>query len=369
LLGNRWKRSENTFIPSLICKPTCAHLFTSLVLTILSSRITTKSSKKYSTDLAKLTCAIISTCDYCNTSSQELHERIAGVIENEEHRSHANFEPIQQQFLISRSVGLAQLIARLDEEIAKPFASFSKINWSQESQTHDISAFYLACVDVFEQAAKMPLPNLARCLQPATCRVFFEKLVNWFVSKLRQTLWKFKLVPETGAEQLLLDLFAFRTYFSHKLPPVTWSPKDLAEWTSSVSKAVEGYETLLKVLLTPVEPVAPFVQSYLLLLADFELESFARLLELKGLVKRSDQLPYLDEFSRHAPPTPLGESPLHRRHSVQSIQSIKGSGAAWSKYYEMGEDFMQRLRSLSLSSISFRGYSRRPVTPQKPVNE
>lgn len=70
-------------------------------------------------------------------------------------------------------------------------------------------------------------------------------------------------------------------------------------------KATNHYELHLKVLLTPTEPVAPFVQSYLLLLTDFSTETFCRFLELKGISRKHDQQqPFLDEFFKHIPPTP-----------------------------------------------------------------
>lgn len=75
-------------------------------------------------------------------------------------------------------------------------------------------------------------------------------------------------------------------------------------WSQVVTKATDHYELYLKVLLTPSEPVAPFVQSYLLLLTDFSHENFCRFLEIKGITKRNDQQAFLDEFHKHVPPTP-----------------------------------------------------------------
>jgi hypothetical protein len=69
-------------------------------------------------------------------------------------------------------------------------------------------------------------------------------------------------------------------------------------------KATDHYELYLKVLLTPSEPVSPFVQSYLLLLTDLSHENFSQFLEIKGITRKSDQQAFLDEFYKHVPPTP-----------------------------------------------------------------
>lgn len=76
-------------------------------------------------------------------------------------------------------------------------------------------------------------------------------------------------------------------------------------WSQEVTKATNNYELHLKVLLTPIDPVAPFVQSYLLLLTDFSEEMFCKFLEIKGISRKHDQQrPFLDEFYKHIPPTP-----------------------------------------------------------------
>ena len=75
-------------------------------------------------------------------------------------------------------------------------------------------------------------------------------------------------------------------------------------WSQVVTKTTDHYELFLKVLLTPSEPVPPFVQSYLLLLTDFGHENFCKFLEIKGITRRSDQQAFLDEFYKHVPPTP-----------------------------------------------------------------
>ena len=46
--------------------------------------------------------------------------------------------------------------------------------------------------------------------------------------KLQSSLFKFKLVNEIAAEQLMIDLFDFRSYLTQQLVPSCWKAKELA---------------------------------------------------------------------------------------------------------------------------------------------
>lgn len=46
--------------------------------------------------------------------------------------------------------------------------------------------------------------------------------------KLQNSLFKFKFVNEIAAEQLMIDLFGFRSYFTQRQVPSNWKAKELA---------------------------------------------------------------------------------------------------------------------------------------------
>lgn len=122
-------------------------------------------------------------------------------------------------------------------------------------------------------------------------------------------------------------------------------------WSQVVTKATDHYELYLKVLLTPVEPVAPFVQSYLLLLTDFSQENFCRLLELKGISKRSEQQPFLDEFYKHVPPTP--------QELIENTRETTFSATVTSTPPTTSTSLFSRLKSsLNVVNVIKRSYTR-----------
>ncbi len=133
----------------------------------------------------------------------------------------------------------------------------------------------------------------------------------------------------------------------------------------------------MKVLLTPIDQYspAPFVQSYLLLLADFNLESFVRLLEIKGLVRRSDQGIFIEEFNKHIPPTPsdLNLSEPKKTNGFDFGFTFRTTGQVKTgietfntdkNYVDSGAStFLSRIKSsLNVVSAIKKSYTRKPKT-------
>lgn len=116
----------------------------------------------------------------------------------------------------------------------------------------------------------------------------------------------------------------------------------VCRWKLAVVQLTAQYELLVKILLTPAEPMHQFVQSYILLLTDSSSETFTRILAAKGVTKSAEQQLYLDEFNKHVPPTPSGESFL----KIEATQR----GPNWSDH------LMARIKDLGL--IQLRSYSR-----------
>ncbi len=86
-----------------------------------------------------------------------------------------------------------------------------------------------------------------------------------------------------------------------------------------------------------------FVQSYILLLTDSTAEAFCRVLTVKGVSKTAEQQVFLDEFNKHIPPTPSGESFLKQESSRIKVPN-------WSDH------LMSKLKDIGLSHL--RSYSR-----------
>lgn len=49
-----------------------------------------------------------------------------------------------------------------------------------------------------------------------------------FMKRLQNALFKFKVINEVAAEQLMIDLFSFRSFFTQRIVPSGWKAKELA---------------------------------------------------------------------------------------------------------------------------------------------
>lgn len=60
-------------------------------------------------------------------------------------------------------------------------------------------------------------------------------------------------------------------------------------------------ELLLKCVMSPTEPIVSFVDNYIKLMADYDINTFRMLLEMKGITKRSDLNNFLETFKTKIP--------------------------------------------------------------------
>jgi hypothetical protein len=60
-------------------------------------------------------------------------------------------------------------------------------------------------------------------------------------------------------------------------------------------------ELLLKCVMAPVEPIQSFVDNYIKLMNDYDLNTFRMLLEMKCISKRSDANNYIEIFKTRIP--------------------------------------------------------------------
>ena len=187
---------------------------------------------------------------------------------------------------------------------------------------------------------------------------FCDKFVDQFVPHYLKMIYGCKPISEVGAEQLLLDTHAIKTILltmqsmgaPSKTPPS-------AIFTKFVTRGIAKAETLLKVVLTPLDPPETIIKNYMILCgegleeelkqqlalmgeagADPALaaqqigltptklqelrDGFVKILELKG-VKRSDQLMLLDLFQKRMQKTGVAMPPPQQNTSAASLPGVK----------------------------------------------
>lgn len=122
-------------------------------------------------------------------------------------------------------------------------------------------------------------------------RNLFDKACSLVLTKFTNALVKSRPLKEIGAEQLLIDLQVIKACLT-KLPGEALSTSG---YIKALAKSTTRLETLLKVIVTPVDPSEGFILNYTLLIGDASFSNFQKILDLKGTPK-GEQNDLLDSF-------------------------------------------------------------------------
>lgn len=297
--------------------------------------------KKWTEDLGRVACAIVNTIDYCISNVNDQLERLLSLVMVNDLRQHISLQAVQDKLVATLEDASACLKSRFESDLDILFGRFRSTVWPSNYTPVDPSPFLNQMLQYYGNQTRFGLIQVCQHLQPQTCIAFLESYLASFFARLQDTVLSLKGVTESVSEQLLIDLFGLRNFFSQVLPPTSWTSKDSEKWAQIVTKQSVDYESLVKVLLTPIEPISPFIQSYLLLLTNCSAEMFSRVLTVKGRSKASEQQIYFDELAKHVPPTPSGEELVRR-------PSSSNQGSAWS----LKDGLLNKLKDLSISKLS-----------------
>jgi len=88
-----------------------------------------------------------------------------------------------------------------------------------------------------------------------------------------------------------------------------------------VAKEMLKAESILKVVLSHIDPPEALVENYIFLFANTDVTNFQGILDLKGL-KKNEQQQVLEVFKTHLPSTPSGEPSVTNSVNVSFPQSI-----------------------------------------------
>ncbi|KAL1705298.1 Vps53-like protein [Schizophyllum commune] len=237
-------------------------------------------------NILKQACLVINTADYCQTTSAELEQKMREQVD-EAYKEQISFQAEADYFVSVISSAITILLHELEVGAEPGFSAMTRTAWATLQQVTGPSAYTSQIVSATEQAvaAIKPLVEQKRYL-----RNFFDKAASLVLAKFTNALVKSRPIKETGAEQLLIDLQVLKAHLL-KLPGdfVT------SGYTKSVNKATTRLETLLKVVMTLVDPPEGFILNYTVLVGDASFSNFQKILDLKGTPK-GEQNTLLDQF-------------------------------------------------------------------------
>ncbi|KAF8210667.1 Vps53-like protein [Mycena galopus ATCC 62051] len=230
---------------------------------------------------------IINTADYCQTTALELEEKIRGKV-NDEFKEKVSLQTERDQFLSVISAAIVVQLRELEAACEPAFTAMSRSSWATLKQVSGQSAYTVDLVNAIEQVVESVKPLVE---QKKYLRNFLDKACSLILAKFTNSLVKSRPLKEIGAEQLLIDLQAVRACLL-KMPGESLTT---TTYTRGLTKSTTQLETLLKVIVTPVDPPEGFILNYTLLIKDASFSNFQKILDLKG-TPNAEQNNLLDSF-------------------------------------------------------------------------
>ncbi|KAK7045611.1 Vacuolar protein sorting-associated protein 53 [Paramarasmius palmivorus] len=252
----------------------------------------------------KQAATVINTADYCQTTASELEDKIKGKI-NEEFKEKISFQNESDLFVGVISSAIVVQLRELESACEPAFTTMLRSSWSTLSQVVGPSTYTADLIRVVEQVVEIIKPTIE---QKKYLRNFLDKASSLLIAKFTNSLVKSRPLKEIGAEQLLIDLQAIKSFLL-KLPGESLITNS---YTRSLTKSASRLESLLKVIVTPVvsifydlgwqddspesqDPAEGFILNYTLLIGDASFSNFQKILDLKGTPK-NEQGHLLDTF-------------------------------------------------------------------------
>ncbi|CAL1538897.1 unnamed protein product [Lymnaea stagnalis] len=243
-------------------------------------------------------CSLLCTAEYCMDTTQQLEEKLREKVDAAFKSAVAlNTEQDMFHTVISNCIQL--LVQDLETACEPALTAMTKMPWSNIEAVGDQSGYVTAITSHLKQNIPIIRDNLASSRKYFT--QFCVKFANSFIPKFIGTLYKCRPSSTVAAEQLLLDTHSLKTVLL-ELPGLgsQVSRKAPASYTKIVVKGMTKAEMILKVVMSPQHPPQGFVDNFIRLLADSDINDFQRVLEMKG-VRRGDQSSLVEMFRARVP--------------------------------------------------------------------
>ncbi|KAI0256226.1 Vps53-like protein [Lactifluus subvellereus] len=251
---------------------------------------------RYDQNEIKNACLVINTAEYCQSTAQELEEKVRQRI-NGDFKERISLQTECDLFISVASSAIIVLLRELEAVCEPALATLTRTTWINHELVTGQSPYIGDLVHALESVTEaiVPLVESKKYL-----RNLFDKASSLVFTRFTNALVRSRPLKENGAEQvhsliidvaLLIDLSALKSCLL-RLPGEVLTTHG---YTRSVTKTTQCLETLLKVVVTPQDPAERFILNYTLLIGDASFSNFQKIIDLKG-TPRAEQNDLLDFF-------------------------------------------------------------------------
>ncbi|CAJ0942568.1 unnamed protein product, partial [Mesorhabditis belari] len=238
-----------------------------------------------------LTCCILATADWCAETTIQLQEklvqRLTGIDLSQETETFYNLA----------NSAIVILVADVEGACDAAIQAMTKTNWMGVDAVGDESPF----IGSIRTHLKQGVPVIRDLLSDR--RKYFAhfclKLATQLSHKFVGSIFRCRPISMHGAEQLLLDTHALKTFLL-TLPSIESQvqTKPPVAYTNAISSALTKAEMILKIVMHDISIPEQFVATYCSLLPQSDLNELQKVLEMKG-VRRADQSSIVAAYRSH----------------------------------------------------------------------
>ncbi|QKX53363.1 uncharacterized protein TRUGW13939_00441 [Talaromyces rugulosus] len=232
---------------------------------------------------------VLNTADYCYTTCNQLEEKIKGRID-ESLKNTVDFESQADTFMGIASAAVRGLVRKVEVELEPCWREMRNSPWSKLENAGDQSSYVAELLSKTKSKAEDILQLLHK---QQYARAFGDNIVEFISNSFTSTVYQCRPVSETGAEQMLLDLYTLKSGLTSLLPSAP------AGFVKRVNNSFAKVDTLLKTIQVRPSPPEALVQAYLIQIADRNEVNFRRVLEIKGIRSKQEQGPLVELFNLH----------------------------------------------------------------------
>ncbi|KAI9828741.1 MAG: Vacuolar protein sorting-associated protein 53 [Thelocarpon impressellum] len=238
---------------------------------------------------------VLNTADYCHTTCAQLDEKIRSRLD-EELKGRVELQSQEDAFMGIASAAVRALVRSVEVECEPAWREMRNTPWSRLDAVGDQSAYV---AELLRRVRAGTAEIMRLLVKPQYARAFCDNLVELLANAYLANMVNCRPMSETGAEQMLLDLYVlkkgFEELFTINADPPAAPP---ASYVKRVNASMTKLDPLLKTLQVRASPPEGLVQAYLIHVADRSDSNFRKVLELKGL-KKSEHAGLLELFQAH----------------------------------------------------------------------
>ncbi|EJW86688.1 hypothetical protein WUBG_02401 [Wuchereria bancrofti] len=248
---------------------------------ILQTLMRDEAAVRLTVDQQFFTCCVLATADWCAETTLQLQEKLKQRVQS------IDLNQEMELFYSISNSALSVLVQDVESSCDAALQAMVKKNWNGVESVGDES-LYVSSIRSHLRSS-VPLIRDFFVDRRKYFAYFCLKLATQLVNKFLGALFRCRPVSVTGAEQLLLDAHALKTFLL-SLPTIESSinTKPPTMYTNVVVRTMTKVEMILKIVMSEINSHEEFVTTYVRLLPDSDSSELQKVLEMKAL-KRQEQ--------------------------------------------------------------------------------